>query len=593
MFAVSDAGSTTTSRGSSPVTVGSPLPGGGFFNANSGNSNNSSGNSLTAGIASTGKPPLFLSTVGSQHYVDASALPAAGSTPHSTSSVPNNSGGNVSGMYQLGGARQVQVPVPLRPASADVHAHHSALAGSAPLSTAPVLAFVHTAPSTANSASSTAEGAAGAAAPSNAMFPAIRSHTPSPVPGATGSSATQATHSTTGATSANMTPSAGTPSTYTPLFNPVSPGKPPSGVKGMVLSNSMDNFLMMKEELVAGSNSSGLLKSALQGQAPRPVSATIPHTSADNNSVGSSSSSVASSTVGGPATSASLGRKGSSDNLTDMTFTRMTAPLRAATKPPSPKSAAAARGIAREDSSWADQRRDSNASNGDEEAGLSDPLRAPGSAGRNSRNKRAQRPSLAEQLAHLSTDAPAAGAKTTDEVNSSSGVVPGSQASFFSQSLNSHIAVGRSAHSSPSPQDFAQQVEGRCTPDSAALLQPVPPSPNNTLYALPAKAFSIGSQSCRQPSRVCFFCDRAEYTFYPPSPGDSAALSLALYYTDMSAISTVGTKLRFKIPARAVEELVHDAALNSLLLVSVELTSSASMAIVRDRVIPLVVQAKG
>jgi hypothetical protein len=577
--------------------VGSPLPGGGFFNASSGNSNNSSGNSLTAGIASTGKPPLFLSTVGSQHYVDASALPAAGSTPHSTSSVLSSSGGNVSGMYQLGGtARQVQVPVPLRPVSADVHAHHSALAGSAPLSTAPVVAFVHTAPSTANSASATAEGAAGSAAPSNAMFPAIRSHTPSPVPGATGSSATQATHSTTGATNANMTPFAGTPSTYTPLFNPVSPGKPPSGVKGMVLSNSMDNFLMMKEELVAGSNSSGLLKSALQGQAPRPVSATTPHTSADNNSVGSSSSSVASSTVGGPATSASLGRKGSSDNLTDMTFTRMTAPLRAATKPPSPKSAAAVRGIVREDSSWADQRRDSNASNGVEEAGLSDPLRAPGSAGRNSRNKRAQRPSLAEQLAHLSTETQAVGAKTTDAVNSSSGAVPGSQASFFSQSLNSHIAVGRSAHSgytsSPSPQDFPQ-ADGRSTPDNAALLQPVPPSPNNTLYALPAKAFSIGSQSCRQPSRVCFFCDRAEYTFYPPSPTDSAALSLALYYTDMSAISTVGTKLRFKIPARAVEELVHDAALNSLLLVSVELTSSASMAIVRDRVIPLVVQAKG
>jgi hypothetical protein len=569
--------------------VGSPLPGGGFFNASSGNSNNSSGNSLTAGIASTGKPPLSLSTVGSQHYVDASALPAAGSTPHSTSGVSNNSGGNVSNLYQLGGARQVQVPVPLRPASADVHVHHSALAGSTPVSTAPVLAFVHTAPST-----TAVDAAAGSAGPSNAMFPAIRSHTPSPVPGAAGTSAAaQPTTSTIGATNVNMAPSAGTASTYTPLLNSVSPGKPPSGVKGMVLSNSMDNFLMMKEEHVSGSNSNGLLKSTLQGQAPRPGSASTPHWSADNNSVGSSSSSVASSTVGGTPTSVTLGRKGSSDNLTDMTFTRMTAPLRAATKPSSPKSAAAARGIAREDSSWAAQRRDSNASSGVEEAGLSDPSRAPGSAGRNSRNKRAQRPSLAEQLAHLSTDTPAAGAKTTDEVNSSSGSVPGSQTSFFSQSLNSHIAVGRSAHSSSSPQDFAPQVEGRCTPDSAALLQPVPPSPNNTLYALPAKAFSIGSQSCRQPSRVCFFCDRAEYTFYPPSPGDSAALSLALYYTDMSAISTVGTKLRFKIPARAVEELVHDAALNSLLLVSVELTSSASMAIVRDRVIPLVVQAKG
>lgn len=582
-----------TSRSSSPVTVGSPIPGGGFFNASAGasgttvnTSTSSSGSAgiIGLGIASAGKPPLFVSTAtgSATPYLDAATSGLQLSpVPNSGASTPSSSGSSASGG---GGGGTIARPVPVpanraqqRPSSADIHLGGSVTAIPTPAVLAPLLAFV--APGSGAEGGMIAPSPRTAAAAAGGALPLIRTQSPSLPP----------TASNTNSAGSGSNPSTiNVNSSYTPLFNQVpSPGRPPSGPgRGMVLSNSTENLATIAQAKEDHGANTTLLKSALQGKAQRPGSANIAlaSTSADSASVGSASSSVASSSGGG----GSLPRKGSMDSLADMTFTRMTAPVRTAstTKALSPRGAATTGGA------WGELRRDSNASSV-EEGSLTDPTRGSSRSGRSGR-RTPQRPSLAEQLAHISAESNVPSAKTTDELAKSAS--QDSHPSFFSQSLNSAIAIGRGAstsnggsgYTSPVPTDFN---DGRTTPEIMA--QPtVPPSPSNTLYALPAKVFSIGSQSCRQPSRVCFYCDRAEYTFYPPTPSDSAALSMALYYTDMSAISTVGTKLRFKVSARAVQELVDDAALNSLLLVSVELTSSASMAIVRDRVIPLINQAK-
>jgi hypothetical protein len=500
------------------------VPINGFFNTgtstqNAGSVNNNSNQSG----ANSGKPPLFLASVGASNYLDSSAGNIIKPTP------------TLMGLFK-----------PSEPnASGTQSGNSTPTTGGAPaLSLAPPGA-----------------GAAGPAAevsPRSAMFPAIRTHTPSPVP----------SNAAAGLSSGGATGSSSNGSAYTPLFSN-SPGKP-AGTKGMVLSNSMDNFATY-----------GLSKEDNQ-RVPGKGTAQSNAAVSDNASTGSSSGSNASSS------GAELPRKASADSLTDLTFTRMAPPNKSNNVGNAPSPKAAQMGIAREENPWLQQaRRDSVESAASSQ--LSEGELQAGRTGSAKGKKRAQRPSLAEQLAHLSTEGGAAGAKSADDA-ASLGTPKGAQdASFFSQSLNSALAASRGASNSstksPSPGLYDQNfMDDRLSPPPM-----VPASPSNTLYALPAKAYSIGNLSCRQPNRLCFYSDRCEYNFYHPN--ETGALNMVLYYTDMSAVSTVGTKLRFKVNAKAVPTIT-DGGAGPQLQVTVELTSSASMAIVRDRVIPLVNQGK-
>ncbi|KAJ1409494.1 hypothetical protein B484DRAFT_456077, partial [Ochromonadaceae sp. CCMP2298] len=108
--------------------------------------------------------------------------------------------------------------------------------------------------------------------------------------------------------------------------------------------------------------------------------------------------------------------------------------------------------------------------------------------------------------------------------------------------------------------------------------------PNRIVCTLPAKGFTIGSIACHTPAKVMFYADRCEYPFHlpPPSTSDSHTstpnsshtantpfpntnanttpinnsprVDMVIRYADIctGTASAVGTKLRFSLPRRCM-----------------------------------------
>lgn len=533
--------SSNNSRANSPITVINPPQTNTFFNnstptSGANNSNSAPMSTNSAGIASNSnnnttnqsKPPLFLSTLGSQNY---------------------------DGGSSTGGVGSIVKPTPtLSLSKTDLIALYNVSETSTP---------VH------NSSNVSPRGGPHDF-PDAVMFPSIRSHTPSPVP----------------------TPNAHSNSSYVPLFSQsASPGKPLP--KGMVLSNSMDNFASYGVSKDDHSSLSKSMPSVSSASAGAGAGAGAPATNKTNyNTSFASASAPGSSSAENAAQSGSqLRRKDSADSLiSELSLTRAAPPSSGAPKVPSPKAAAAA-SVASAASSLAREDYDFSADN----------------SGNSKSKKKAQRPSLAEQLAHIHVNAQGGAAKATDELDtpktstttpsSTSSRGNGGQESFFSQSLNSAIAIGRSVVSgigatrlsTGSPTADLLDIEDRSTQSSGSAAN-APANVANALFSVPARLFSVGSCTCKNPGRVMFYSDRCEYPFHHPH--DSNVVNMVIQYSEMSGVTTVGTKLRFKIPRRSAQGLGEIDVLNSLHLVTLELTSTASMTNVREKIVPLIAQSK-
>lgn len=599
--------SSNNSRSNSPVPPSvNPPQTNTFFNIN--NTNTSSNNNTTSNQS---KPPLFLSTLGNQNYVD--------------SNLAGGGGGGTGGINSGDGVGSIIRPKP----SMSLSRPDSAALSSVSEANTPVNNNSTSVISPRGFSGGGSSGSSGDSVDA-AMFPSIRSHTPSPVPTPNGASA--AGHAGHGGNNSN----------YAPLFSQsASPGKPLP--KGMILSNSMENFASFgvnKDDHAAHSKSmpsvvlgaagggGGGASGSVDGKATNyntsftaaPVPGVSGGTSASSDSRNHQSSHQGShqqqqQSLFQPGAQ----RKGSTDSLSIATegnlLVRATPPSSGGPKSPSPKTAATgpAAGAAGAAGFGSLARAGSfsfdTVSSGDS---LGTPPSASGSA---KNKKKAQRPSLAEQLAHIHLNGQSSSAaKTTDELdtpktatsnsvgNTPKGSGGGQQESFFSQSLNSAIAIGRSVvsgigvhrTSSSSPTADLFDVEDRSTQSGSSGGGGGGGAQNtgvHALFSVPVRAFSVGSCNCKSPGRVVFFANRCEYPFHHPHDS-SVVVNLSLQYADMTAVTTVGTKLRFKISRRSAQALGEIDALNSFHLVTLELTSTASMTNVREKVVPLINQAR-
>ena len=566
----------SNSRGSSPIPSQSPVPtttcstsgstsngsSSPFFNmstssivpggvSSSGSTLAGGNNTATASTSGTGKPPLFLSTTNNS----------------STSS------GNI--------MEYIIKPIPLVPA---VPYKPTDIYGLNTENT--------TTKCSSNTSSSMLEGSE-LSIPNNTLLPNIRSYSPI----SQGSSATQSLYNNNNST----------------IYSNNSNSKM-VGSRSIVLSSSNDSLASLN----ANNNDTQLLPHRINTTAALQIFNNNNNNNvagSDTASVGSTSSSIlsysGSGSVGSPNSPAT--RKGSVESLT---FTRIAPNITTSgsgsnnsstNRTDSPHSSSVGiLGIAKDGRNLSQTdttevpvltvRRPSHlshsASTGSSPLPYSEPVQVdtpPRSSSATGRSRRLQRPpSLAEQLAHLSAEARIPTAKTTDDLlqaqggsnnsgggssgDGSSTQAPQSSPSFFSQSLNSAIAIGRSSGSS--------NIDP--TTSTTGSSNAVAHSANNTLYTLPVKAFTIAGLPCQHPHRVSFYYDRCEYNYH--STTDNSVLSLVLYYKDMTSLNTVGTKLRFKAPVPPV----GSESVTTTRLVTIELTSSGSMGVVREKVIPLV-----
>jgi hypothetical protein len=111
-------------------------------------------------------------------------------------------------------------------------------------------------------------------------------------------------------------------------------------------------------------------------------------------------------------------------------------------------------------------------------------------------------------------------------------------------------------------------------------------SMDSALFTMPAKGFTIGTLNCRYPSPIAFYADRVEYQFNHPF--ESLVVNMIIYYRDMTAVTIIGNKFRFKLPKKLVM-FIEDVRLSSDYhhMVTVELPSIGSAVILRERIIPV------
>jgi len=181
----------------------------------------------------------------------------------------------------------------------------------------------------------------------------------------------------------------------------------------------------------------------------------------------------------------------------------------------------------------------------------------------------------------------------------------------------------------------------RSTSSHTSSIAGNPHPPSSLLYRMPTKSFSIGSILCRQPAvaanTVAFYSDRLEYTFTHPfatlstplysgqnsgrhSGGGSThsggvVVLLAMPFSCLKSPTVQGSKFRFQITKDAMLSNAsvspssststapsHSSASSSMSVVeyfdsvsevffcSVEFTSMINIAIVREKVVPLIHQ---
>jgi hypothetical protein len=85
---------------------------------------------------------------------------------------------------------------------------------------------------------------------------------------------------------------------------------------------------------------------------------------------------------------------------------------------------------------------------------------------------------------------------------------------------------------------------------------------------------------------VHFYSDRCEYVFNHPF--ESSVINMVIYYRDMSAISILGTKFKFKLPKRLACFSTDFDPQNPHHVICVELSSMLSVSVVREKVLPMI-----
>lgn len=136
------------------------------------------------------------------------------------------------------------------------------------------------------------------------------------------------------------------------------------------------------------------------------------------------------------------------------------------------------------------------------------------------------------------------------------------------------------------------------TASSTAAAAALAPSPSSAaaLFSLPAKAITLGTVSCSAVAPTQFF---AQHAVLYLQPAFEAARALTIPYAEMSALTLIGLRFRFKIPARLVSDaLGKDPASaaggsgGGASFVLVEFAPSARVQLVKERVVPLIAEAQ-
>jgi hypothetical protein len=128
----------------------------------------------------------------------------------------------------------------------------------------------------------------------------------------------------------------------------------------------------------------------------------------------------------------------------------------------------------------------------------------------------------------------------------------------------------------------------------------------SSLFSLPAKLITLGNFSCSAVAPTQFFSQHMVLYF---QPAFESARSLSVPYQDMSALTLIGLRFRFKIPSRLLSDVnmslggggsSHRSSSSSSSNVSnqqstfvlVEFAPSARVQLVKEKVVPLIVEAQ-
>eukprot|EP01033_Poteriospumella_lacustris_P002601 gene2601-1893_t len=133
---------------------------------------------------------------------------------------------------------------------------------------------------------------------------------------------------------------------------------------------------------------------------------------------------------------------------------------------------------------------------------------------------------------------------------------------------------------------------------TAAAAAALAPSPSSAaaLFSLPAKAITLGTVSCSAVAPTQFF---AQHAVLYLQPAFEAARALTIPYAEMSALTLIGLRFRFKIPARLVSDALGKEPATGgggggggAAFVLVEFAPSARVQLVKERVVPLIAEAQ-
>lgn len=130
---------------------------------------------------------------------------------------------------------------------------------------------------------------------------------------------------------------------------------------------------------------------------------------------------------------------------------------------------------------------------------------------------------------------------------------------------------------------------------AAAAALAASPSSAAALFSLPAKAITLGTVSCSAVAPTQFF---AQHAVLYLQPAFEAARSLTIPYAEMSALTLIGLRFRFKIPARLVSDALGKEPATAggggggAAFVLVEFAPSARVQLVKERVVPLIAEAQ-
>lgn len=117
----------------------------------------------------------------------------------------------------------------------------------------------------------------------------------------------------------------------------------------------------------------------------------------------------------------------------------------------------------------------------------------------------------------------------------------------------------------------------------------------SVVHQLPAKAFSIGTTSCRAASPVQFYSSYMQFSFQPPF--ESSGRSIMISYIDIQGMTLIGTKFRFKAPQRVLEDGNNGNSGNGSMngeknYVLLEFMSTMQIATLREKIIPMILEGQ-